>query len=895
MAIINGTAGNNTLNGTAGADTINGFAGNDRITGDEGNDLARMGAGNDTFIWHVGDGSDTLRGQDGFDTLVFECSGILEGLTISRDASRVRLSHTFGTIHDLDDVERIYAQALAGIDTIAINNLAGTDVTQVLVDLGSVPGVGSGGDGEVDTVARNGGGGNDTINLALVSGNVSVTGPSAAVTVRNADATDILEIAGLGGNDTINASKLPAGIMRLTLDGGSGNDTIAGSQGNDLLLGDSGNDVVGGGAGNDFVDVGSGNDRVTGGRGNDTVNLGAGNDLFAWSVGDGKDTVNGGDGIDTLQITGARGSDFLEIEGFTGLLDVVTFGNVAISADDVERIKVRALAGIDTIEVDNPWGAGVSAVDIDLAATVSGTLPDADPDTVRVFGTLSDDVVEVTWSGNKIVVAGLATDVSIAHAGVNDQLAILGSLGNDVLDASTLPAGKISLQFEVVDSDTIFGSAGRDVVIGAIGTKAIVDLGDGNDLFLGTSGDDVAHMGAGNDVFNASVGNDVGFLGSGNDTMNGGRGNDVANLGSGNDRYNYWDRLDGDDTIIGGSGIDTFDYRDESGTSDTTVFVAESAQALIARSSLGPISLIGVERARVVVGVGDDTIRVEDLTGTDLKLVAIDLAAASGIVFGDGWVDTVDLKGTAGNDLVTIGKITGGFSVTGLAAQVTVTHADASDKLLVSVGEGNDTIDASAMPNVLDTKFDTGSGNDRFLGGAGRDVVLGGDGNDTLSGGAQYDILEGAAGNDRLIGGATGDELYGGLDNDFLDGGIGSDLLDGGSGNDILIGGRGNDTISGGAGADRVRYTSTLDGHDVILDFDGDPAGGQDVLNLDALFDSLGIAASKRAGLVDISDIGNEVLVSVNADGKAGFELVIATLNTLDVITKGQDVIVGTL
>ena len=46
---------------------------------------------------------------------------------------------------------------------------------------------------------------------------------------------------------------------------------------------------------------------------------------------------------------------------------------------------------------------------------------------------------------------------------------------------------------------------------------------------------------------------------------------------------------------------------------------------------------------------------------------------------------------------------------------------------------------------------------------------------------------------------------------------------------------------------------------------------------------------------MDISDIGNEVLVSVNTDGKAGFELVIATLNTLDVITKGQDVIVGTL
>jgi hypothetical protein len=66
------------------------------------------------------------------------------------------------------------------------------------------------------------------------------------------------------------------------------------------------------------------------------------------------------------------------------------------------------------------------------------------------------------------------------------------------------------------------------------------------------------------------------------------------------------------------------------------------------------------------------------------------------------------------------------------------------------------------------------------------------------------------------------------------------------------------------------------------------------VLDLDALFDSLGIAASKRAGLVNINDLGNTVEISVNADGKAGFELLIATLNTVDVITKGQDMIVGT-
>ena len=40
----------------------------------------------------------------------------------------------------------------------------------------------------------------------------------------------------------------------------------------------------------------------------------------------------------------------------------------------------------------------------------------------------------------------------------------------------------------------------------------------------------------------------------------------------------------------------------------------------------------------------------------------------------------------------------------------------------------------------------------------------------------------------------------------------------------------------------RVFYTSKLDGKDVIDNFDGDPAGGgQDVLNFDALFDTLAL------------------------------------------------------
>ena len=68
----------------------------------------------------------------------------------------------------------------------------------------------------------------------------------------------------------------------------------------------------------------------------------------------------------------------------------------------------------------------------------------------------------------------------------------------------------------------------------------------------------------------------------------------------------------------------------------------------------------------------------------------------------------------------------------------------------------------------------------------------------------------------------------------------GNDNLNGGGGHDTLTGGVGNDTITGGAGNDTISYTSTLDGHDVVIGFDGNAAGGQDVLDLSGLFDIFG-------------------------------------------------------
>jgi hypothetical protein len=94
----------------------------------------------------------------------------------------------------------------------------------------------------------------------------------------------------------------------------------------------------------------------------------------------------------------------------------------------------------------------------------------------------------------------------------------------------------------------------------------------------------------------------------------------------------------------------------------------------------------------------------------------------------------------------------------------------------------------------------------------------------------------------------------------------------------------------GNAGNDTFRYSGPLDGHDLIADFDGDAAGGQDVLNLDALFDKLGVAGADRAGRVSLTDGGSAVDVAIDADGNAanGFELKAVTLITDRCVALGD-------
>ncbi len=157
---------------------------------------------------------------------------------------------------DLNDVEHIDFNALGGADNIVVNDLSGTDVTQVAIDLAAT---GGGDDGQPDTVIINATNGDDVILVTGDNNGVHVLGLSSTVDIFGFGTGDRLVINGLGGDDVVEASGLPANLLlQLTADGGDGDDILIGGAGNDVLLGGAGDDVLIGGAGIDILDGGTG-------------------------------------------------------------------------------------------------------------------------------------------------------------------------------------------------------------------------------------------------------------------------------------------------------------------------------------------------------------------------------------------------------------------------------------------------------------------------------------------------------------------------------------------------------------------------------------------------------------------------------------------------------------
>jgi Ca2+-binding RTX toxin-like protein len=414
------------VNGALPAANLFGSAGNDVLTGGSGNDQLFGESGNDTLLGKGG--FDFLFGGNDNDTL---------------------------TGGDADD--QVFGQS--GNDRMIWNPGDDTDLNE--------------GGANTDTVEVNGGNGAEQFTTTANGARVRFDRLDPAPFAIDIGTSENLVLNANGGEDSYSATGNLAALIRITVDGGAGNDNLLGSNGIDVLLG---------GDGNDFVD---------GQQGNDTAFLGAGNDTFQWDPGDGSDVVEGQDGADKMVFNGSAGNERMEASANGGRVRFTRdLGNIVMDLNDVETIVANALGGVDLVTVNDLSGTDVVDVKADLNAPGGGD--DVAADNVAVNATNGDDAVVVSGNGPTAQVVGLPARVDVAGAiAGSDRITVNALAGDDVVDASGLAANSALL--------TATGGDGDDVLIG----------GAGNDTLLGGAGDDVLIGGPGTDTLDGEGGDNV--------------------------------------------------------------------------------------------------------------------------------------------------------------------------------------------------------------------------------------------------------------------------------------------------------------------------------------------------------------------------------------------------
>lgn len=165
--------------------------------------------------------------------------------------------------------------------------------------------------------------------------------------------------------------------------------------------------------------------------------------------------------------------------------------------------------------------------------------------------------VVIRGDGNGILTDG-PNPCSSSECG-NDL--IIGTDGDDQIHGDDSLGGWRNTGRDIVygnqGNDTIYGESGNDQLYGD-DDDDVIDGGAGNDRLEGGVGNDLLWGGPGRDVLFGEAGDDELYGGSGNDILRGGDGIDTIDGGTGNDTIEGG--LDSD-LLVGGGGNDTFVVR----------------------------------------------------------------------------------------------------------------------------------------------------------------------------------------------------------------------------------------------------------------------------------------------------------------------------------------------
>jgi Ca2+-binding RTX toxin-like protein len=206
------------------------------------------------------------------------------------------------------------------------------------------------GDAGVDTVTDNGGNGDEEFVVKPKDGDPTRVDASR---INNPFTLDIeaekLTVNGNGGIDKITGNTGLAGLIKVTMNGGDGNDVLVGTDGDDVQKG------------------GAGNDSVAGARGNDDMAGDDGDDVLSWNPGEGSDKFEGGAGNDTAVDNGGAAAEHFIVSA-NGQRVTATRDNGAPFFLDIgtsETLDLNANGGNDSVDVNNGLAALIK-VDVNL-------------------------------------------------------------------------------------------------------------------------------------------------------------------------------------------------------------------------------------------------------------------------------------------------------------------------------------------------------------------------------------------------------------------------------------------------------------------------------------------------------------------------------------------------
>jgi Ca2+-binding RTX toxin-like protein len=256
--------------GTSAKEEIIGGGGADVIIGGGGEDILRGGADGDYLEVTPGSNS-TIEGEAGVDGCRGETFGSCENTT---EAVHVRTTSTVSV-----------GETAAGSGSTDVY-LVGSDVSDNVTATytGSAVEFALTGGTSFNSEAVDAGG----CTLAPGPTPTAAACPLTGTATPNVPALDAILIAGMGGDDTINATGFPPGASVVAL-GGAGADTINTGPSEDVLVDGPPSDTS-----LDTLTAGAGDDALIHNGGPDSLDGGEGSDLFlSVSICDGE-TINGG-------------------------------------------------------------------------------------------------------------------------------------------------------------------------------------------------------------------------------------------------------------------------------------------------------------------------------------------------------------------------------------------------------------------------------------------------------------------------------------------------------------------------------------------------------------------------------------------------------------------------